>query len=55
METETVSSRNIVELLLNEEFDSSICGQHVEPEALDPSKILLPVEDDKDFVLGFDC
>jgi len=26
METETVSSRNTVDLLLNEEFNASICG-----------------------------
>jgi prenylcysteine oxidase/farnesylcysteine lyase len=55
METETVSSRNVVDLLLKEEFDSSICGQHVEAEALEPSQVLLPLNDDKDFVLGFDC
>ncbi|TFK76732.1 hypothetical protein BDN72DRAFT_890547 [Pluteus cervinus] len=30
METETISSRNVVDLLLNEEFDSGICSSNVQ-------------------------
>lgn len=29
METETVSSRNVVDLLLNDEFSASICGHTI--------------------------
>ena len=59
METETISSRNIVDLLFREEFNSGICG----------SSAALPVDSDldshhvlknegalnKSFVLGWDC
>ena len=51
METETISSRNIVDLMLNEVFGTGICG---------PAK---PVEEDsgrskgnpEEFVYGWDC
>lgn len=50
METETIASRNVVELLLQDVFKSSIC----------PAQS--PAEDDgvvprlkEDFVQGFDC
>lgn len=43
METETVSSRNIVDMLLKEQFNSSICHT---PTA---------VTDDKEFIYGWDC
>jgi prenylcysteine oxidase/farnesylcysteine lyase len=45
METETVSSRNVVDLLLNEEFGSGICGQGLANER----------RKDGGFVLGWDC
>lgn len=60
METETISSRNIVDLLFREEFNGGICG---------PSPIL-PIDSDltsqhvlkvevgnksEPFVLGWDC
>ena len=33
METETISSRNTVDLLLNEEFNASICGAPKTPDS----------------------
>jgi len=33
METETISSRNTVDLLLNEEFNASICGASKTPDS----------------------
>ncbi|PPQ63712.1 hypothetical protein CVT24_004292 [Panaeolus cyanescens] len=63
METETIAARNAVDLLLNDEFDSSICGRHISPPvevqsdgsqqpfvAPQPSSSTL-----EDFVLGWDC
>lgn len=44
METETIASRNIVELLLREEHDASICK---------PGEST--AEPGPDFVYGFDC
>ncbi|KAL0950719.1 hypothetical protein HGRIS_007495 [Hohenbuehelia grisea] len=44
METETIASRNVVQLMLADDFSSSICGPGATP----------PVSDDK-FVLGWDC
>ncbi|KAF8912946.1 hypothetical protein CPB84DRAFT_1841381 [Gymnopilus junonius] len=61
METETISSRNVVDLMLNDEFNASICGRSV--SAVD-SKGEQPVEKlptaleesaKKDFVFGWDC
>jgi prenylcysteine oxidase/farnesylcysteine lyase len=61
METETVASRNVVDLLLKEEFNSSICppstaaapdGESVQTK-LDTT--MPPTKVSEDFVLGFDC
>lgn len=43
METETISARNVVELLMQEEFDASICPKSDADD--EPS----------DFVYGWDC
>ncbi|KAK7058346.1 hypothetical protein VNI00_001977 [Paramarasmius palmivorus] len=52
METETISSRNAVELLLNEEFKSSLCGPRISASGeTDKSK----AKTDDDFVYGWDC
>ncbi|THH01023.1 hypothetical protein EW026_g1609 [Hermanssonia centrifuga] len=50
METETIAARNVVELLMQEEFDASICKS-------DEEAILLTDDEDshKDFVYGWDC
>lgn len=52
METETLASRNVVDLLLNEEFGgSSICGPRISGSNLEAA-----INDsDSDFVLGWDC
>jgi len=47
METEIISSRNIVDELLQEEFDASIC-------TLTPPDSSTP-RDDSSFVYGWDC
>nr|GAT47321.1 prenylcysteine lyase [Mycena chlorophos] len=47
METETISSRNIVDLLLEEHFNTSICGK---PELSDTVQ-----KDSDDYVYGWDC
>lgn len=53
METETVAARNVVDLLLHEEFNASICGSHLpisnSPENATTTNQL------QDFVLGWDC
>ena len=43
METETISSRNIVELILREKFNSSICPAEMTRDGAD------------DGVYGWDC
>jgi len=49
---ETVSSRNVVDLLLNEEFESSLCGPRITgSEEQTPVTSLV----DEGFVLGWDC
>ncbi|KAF5377177.1 hypothetical protein D9615_006339 [Tricholomella constricta] len=53
METETIASRNIVDLLLNEEFDSGICGPRL--SATDLPKNHTTASSDKEFVFGWDC
>jgi len=52
METETISSRNVVDLLLHEEFESGICGS-----LLGSSEEEVPASHtaSNDFVLGWDC
>ncbi|KAH7875610.1 Prenylcysteine lyase-domain-containing protein [Lentinula edodes] len=49
METETLASRNVVDLLLNEEFSSSICGPRISGSTKDTAA------PDSDFVFGWDC
>ncbi|TFK36786.1 Prenylcysteine lyase-domain-containing protein [Crucibulum laeve] len=50
METETIASRNVVDLLLNEHFHSSICGTRISER-----KENLTFKDTGDFVAGWDC
>ncbi|KAL0066558.1 hypothetical protein AAF712_006361 [Marasmius tenuissimus] len=50
METETIASRNIVDLLLNELFKSSICGPRLSAPGGDDKK-----KAKDDFVYGWDC
>jgi prenylcysteine oxidase/farnesylcysteine lyase len=50
METETISSRNIVDLLLHEHFASGVCGPW---PTRDQSAAEAKAE--PDFVLGWDC
>jgi prenylcysteine oxidase / farnesylcysteine lyase len=49
METETISSRNVVDLLLNEEFGTGICGARINGSTSEKAG------EDEDFVLGWDC
>lgn len=55
METETVASRNVVDLLLNEEFYSGICG--ITPPTLGEELFsgTLQVGAGEDPVFGWDC
>jgi len=59
METETVSSRNVVDLLLREEFNSAICPPSTTPDGDSAQNTLLATNGQskapEDFVLGFDC
>ncbi|KAI0683508.1 FAD/NAD(P)-binding domain-containing protein [Earliella scabrosa] len=49
METETIASRNVVELLLQEQFNAGLCKTQ-DAEGDEPVK-----EKGKDFVYGWDC
>jgi prenylcysteine oxidase/farnesylcysteine lyase len=51
METETIASRNVVDLLLNEAFATGICGPKLSSQ--DANETL--TKDPADFVLGWDC
>jgi prenylcysteine oxidase / farnesylcysteine lyase len=51
METETIASRNVVDLLLNEAFGTGICGPKVSSQGADETL----TGDPTDFVLGWDC
>ncbi|KAF9015454.1 Prenylcysteine lyase-domain-containing protein [Cyathus striatus] len=53
METETIASRNVVDLLLNEKFGIGICGAALSPSAKDEDLPFPLVQ--QDFVLGWDC
>jgi prenylcysteine oxidase / farnesylcysteine lyase len=58
METSTLAARNIVDLLLKEEFDSGLCLSA--PSVLNGEQEVLqippsPTVEAKDFVLGWDC
>lgn len=54
METETIASRNVIDLLLNEEFQTSICGARIsgsEGNVTAP----VPLRNEHDFIYGWDC
>ena len=51
METETISSRNVVELLMQEEYGASICKPAENSTTVQKSER----GENKDFVYGFDC
>ncbi len=58
METETIASRNVVDLMLNEEFSSSICGPRISASSerqLSLSEYYFPSRYPDNFVLGWDC
>ncbi|KII86384.1 hypothetical protein PLICRDRAFT_164925 [Plicaturopsis crispa FD-325 SS-3] len=52
METETISSRNIVDLLLHEHFGLGICGPRV---SISEELSGVQQAEDENFVLGWDC
>jgi prenylcysteine oxidase/farnesylcysteine lyase len=51
METETIASRNVVDLLLNEAFGTGICGSKISGQDANETLTGYPA----DFVLGWDC
>jgi len=51
METETIASRNVVDLLLRETFGTGLCGHKT--SSLEANDTL--TGDPADFVLGWDC
>jgi prenylcysteine oxidase/farnesylcysteine lyase len=55
METETVASRNVVDLLLNEEFSSGICGITSPTPGEELFSGTLQVGVGEDPVFGWDC
>lgn len=56
METETISSRNVVDLLLNEEFNVGICGPRISaPDSAEDPIVQTAAPNDKEFVIGWDC
>jgi prenylcysteine oxidase/farnesylcysteine lyase len=55
METETISSRNIVELMLNDEFSSSICGRTISESNENDASQPTSAKDAQEFVFGWDC
>ena len=61
METQTVSSRNVVDFLLKEEFKAAICPGRVildgdSGSAQTPLSMTgPPPSNSENFVLGFDC
>jgi prenylcysteine oxidase/farnesylcysteine lyase len=57
METQTVSSRNVVDLLLHDEFDASICGQPISAPESDHQEPIKkpPTTESPNFVFGWDC
>ena len=52
METETVAARNVVDLLLHDEFGKGICPPTHADDAEDSGATR---EENDDFVYGFDC
>lgn len=55
METETIASRNVVDLLLNEEFGTGICGSLISDSETHIDEYATQVAESTDFVLGWDC
>ena len=55
METETIASRNVVDLLLHEEFGSGICGSLIADSETGLRENTTRVSDNDGFVLGWDC
>ena len=55
METETIASRNVVDLLLRKEFSSSICGSLVSGSETGVHENATRVLESNGFVLGWDC
>lgn len=53
METETIASRNAVDLLLNEAFETGICGLGTPEKKKYVPQQATSTHDD--FVLGWDC
>ena len=50
METETIASRNVVDLLLHDEYNAGICPAAAEDEDAAEAGV-----HDEKFVLGWDC
>lgn len=55
METETIASRNVVDLLLHEEFGSGICGSLISGSDVGVLENATRVLENSNFVLGWDC
>ncbi|KAL1939239.1 hypothetical protein VTO73DRAFT_10042 [Trametes versicolor] len=53
METETIASRNVVDLLLQEQFNASICKPSAATDLVEDAPALKA--EPADFVLGWDC
>ncbi|KAK2461697.1 hypothetical protein APHAL10511_006160 [Amanita phalloides] len=54
METETIASRNVIDLLLNEEFQTSLCDARISGSA-DNSSSQFAFGHDQRFIYGWDC
>ncbi len=50
METETIASRNVVELLMEEQFNAGLC----KPSIVEADEPVAERQND-DFVYGWDC
>ncbi|EGO02796.1 hypothetical protein SERLA73DRAFT_165743 [Serpula lacrymans var. lacrymans S7.3] len=55
METETIASRNVVDLLLHEEFGSGICGSLLSSVGSEEAYGAGDEKGGEEFVLGWDC
>jgi prenylcysteine oxidase / farnesylcysteine lyase len=56
METETIAARNVVDLLLNEEFNSGVCGSRISGSETTQHYTTREASSNfNDFVLGWDC
>jgi prenylcysteine oxidase/farnesylcysteine lyase len=54
METETVALRNVIDLLLNEEFQTSLCGARISGSE-ENATAQVPLREEQDFIYGWDC